>query len=345
MDDVGVDNAMAMLKKMGVNVEGYELEAKEIWNQLNSLSQSNPIEYNNFIEQACKGSNEPDLKSFRPEKGFCIKTISLKGDGKKIRDNTQNDGSICYINFCSYKGITSANINNKPVGIDILTSSTADIEVPLSIGKSRRVDVNGVDAIVMDVIVHSTVIKAALASSGYFKKNIIQLAIDSIHAETGLLLQSKVIELPSSQPYVGGLGPAKDAPVLFFIESATEQDTPHKGDITLTSIINHLDQPSIDSTAINDITLTKDSPTAGSSSSSMQSQVVFTSAQPAAITERLTQAKVANNNAETARPPIESASSSAGRKVAPAKIVEIEVSHRLCSMYLRICNVLSLLTV
>ncbi len=67
-------DAHRFAKQMGIDLDGLEPEAREILNQLNTLSMENPIEYQRFVSdqmQLAKEESEgksSDLKrSFRPE--------------------------------------------------------------------------------------------------------------------------------------------------------------------------------------------------------------------------------------------------------------------------------------
>ncbi len=72
------NDAMKFAKQMGIDLDGLEPEAREIWNQLNKLSMENPIEYQRFVseqlDQAKDGpSNDSEKsRSFRPNGKFIL---------------------------------------------------------------------------------------------------------------------------------------------------------------------------------------------------------------------------------------------------------------------------------
>lgn len=72
-------DALRFAKQLGIDLDGLEPEAKEIWNQLNALSMENPVEYQRFVSeqmQLAKEENEGRKtadkgRSFRPD-GKCM---------------------------------------------------------------------------------------------------------------------------------------------------------------------------------------------------------------------------------------------------------------------------------
>jgi hypothetical protein len=110
---------LMMMKKQGINVDGYEAEAEDIWNSLETMAEKDPYGYREFIQNQCQesvretkaststaGSSSipaaatSDDRFFRPLPGFSIKTRSSWGDGLKIR--SEGDGKDFFINFCSH---------------------------------------------------------------------------------------------------------------------------------------------------------------------------------------------------------------------------------------------------
>lgn len=110
-----------MIKSQGINVEGFEAEAEDIWESLDEMSKKNPEEYRDFIrsqyessltsegeengEAESTASNMPTESDrfFRPIAGFSIKSKTSGGDGIKVR--FAGDGKIIFINFCSHPAI------------------------------------------------------------------------------------------------------------------------------------------------------------------------------------------------------------------------------------------------
>lgn len=112
-----------MMKKQGINIEGFEAEAEDIWSSLNSMSEKDPDEYRKFIQsqyEESKTDSDASRKSsghskqaatqksdedrfFRPVAGFSISTRTSGGDGLKIRGDGEGKG--LFINFCSHPAI------------------------------------------------------------------------------------------------------------------------------------------------------------------------------------------------------------------------------------------------
>ena len=112
---------LSMMKSQGINVEGFEAEAEDIWESLDDMSKKNPEEYRDFIRSQYESSltsqgdqNEEEKSTatnmptesdrfFRPIAGFSIKSKTSAGDGIKVR--FADDGKIIFINFCSHPAI------------------------------------------------------------------------------------------------------------------------------------------------------------------------------------------------------------------------------------------------
>lgn len=135
----------------GINLDGFEAEAEDIWKSLDNMSENDPDEYRKFIQNQYQDSLEEDAKGakdktgaanpnnpstnnssngskaskeekksededrfFRPIVGFSIKTKTSDGDGLKVR--AEGDGKELYINFCSHPAIEAPiDRNGKPV--------------------------------------------------------------------------------------------------------------------------------------------------------------------------------------------------------------------------------------
>lgn len=116
---------LAMMKKQGMNVDGFEAEAEDIWKGLDEMSANDPDEYRKFIQNQYQESKNDTASSktapnqsqsratekesagedrfFRPNVGFSIKSRTSGGDGLQIRGD--GDGKDLYINFCHHPAI------------------------------------------------------------------------------------------------------------------------------------------------------------------------------------------------------------------------------------------------
>lgn len=130
-------DVLMMMKKQGINVDGYEAEAEDIWNSLESMAEKDPYGYREFIQNQYKESvaetkvstgtadsssrsasdaSDEEDRFFRPLPGFSIRTRSSWGDGLRIR--AEGDGKDFYINFCSHP-IIEAPIDSNGHSIQI----------------------------------------------------------------------------------------------------------------------------------------------------------------------------------------------------------------------------------
>lgn len=131
-------DVLAMMKKQGINLDGFEAEAEDIWKGLDNMSASDPDEYRKFIQNQYQESGQetpssknstnsgslhtPVAKSaredryFRPNVGFSIKTRTSGGDGLHIRGD--GDGKDFYINFCHHPAI-EAPLDRHGMAVDM----------------------------------------------------------------------------------------------------------------------------------------------------------------------------------------------------------------------------------
>jgi hypothetical protein len=66
--------ALRFAKQLGIDLNGVEPEAREIWNQLNSLSMQDPVEYERFVSEQMQlakeegeGQATDERRTFRPD--------------------------------------------------------------------------------------------------------------------------------------------------------------------------------------------------------------------------------------------------------------------------------------
>jgi hypothetical protein len=105
-------DAIKFAKSMGLDLNGYEAEAQEIWKKLDYMAASNPVEYQQFLSQQSDPSllsqdkEEKSSKCFRPQIGYSVQTWTLGNDKLKIRD-INGRGKLLYVNICSHLCIDS----------------------------------------------------------------------------------------------------------------------------------------------------------------------------------------------------------------------------------------------
>ena len=126
-----------------------------------------------------KSNDNEENGFFRPIIGFSIYTITIGGDGLKIR--TIDGGRKLYVNLCSYKGIDKPK-NNK--GQIVTEFYEKDLEIPLVVGTVRyEDDIDSNDkCLVVDVIVHISVIDHCNCNNN-FKKEVVDLALSCVESE------------------------------------------------------------------------------------------------------------------------------------------------------------------
>lgn len=216
-------------KSMGIDLEGLEPEAEDMWRMLDEMATNDAIGYHEFVKEQLQ-SGQPESteqsssRSFRPSSGFCVRTKTLDGDGLKIRDITSNEarGKTLFVNVCSSRLIEEATDNGKPL---LLGRTTADsLSVPLAIGKPRDFDK---ESIAIDAVVHPTVVDTA-NSSGSFRQQIVELILQWVNQESGIKFE-KHWEY-NDLAYVGGRGDTKNVPVLFMVDDQAQQSMESKQD-------------------------------------------------------------------------------------------------------------------
>lgn len=208
----------AFAKSMGISFDGLEPEAEDIWKMLNEMSESNPVQYEEFVRSSIDESKreaerktEQNKRTFRPVIGFTVRTSTLHGDGVKVREikTTSITGKALYINLCS-SVVIEAPTDKSGKTVDITRETADGLAIPLLIGPKRDVD----SSIAIDVIFNPIVVDLA-ASSKFFKAQIVDLALDWITKETDLQFDRKWEYFDRN--YFGGRGEDKLTPVLFIV--------------------------------------------------------------------------------------------------------------------------------
>lgn len=156
-------DVLEMMKKQGINIDGFEAEAEDIWSSLNSMSEKDPEEYRKFIQsqyeesktdvnaspQSSGHSKQPATQKsdedrfFRPVAGFSISTKTSGGDGIKIRG--EGEGKQLFINLCSHPAIEAPlDSNGRPAEMrDFYRIQSAEgLQVECSVKNPRNTSVN-----------------------------------------------------------------------------------------------------------------------------------------------------------------------------------------------------------
>ena len=217
--------ALNLAKQFGVNLEGFEAEAEEIWKKLDNMASNDPLQYQSFIEEQYKANKEQEgdpesskpSYSFRPKAGFSIETRTVGGDGVKVRD-LSSEGTKLFVNFCSHDAIEAPSDQFGAIVQRITTSH--GLQIPLVVGPHRVVEAEATKPLAVDVILNQAVIEFC-SKNQTFKQDVVNLALEWIPKETDLKLKSlKWQDIPS--PYVGGRG-TSNACVLFFVDEQNEK--------------------------------------------------------------------------------------------------------------------------
>jgi hypothetical protein len=211
-------------KQMGLDLNGLEAEAEDIWSKLDDMSMNNPDEYQNFVQEQVESAKanegkeeEKPAKMFRPKAGYSIETVTTKGDGVKIRDNSdiKSSGKQLFVNICMHDAVDSAkDRTGRPIFEKFLLVD--GLEVPLVVGPARTEN----EAIVVDVLFHTAVVEhcCRVGSHDIFRRQITDLALDWVEKERGIEFLKNWKD--SYTNYNGGRGVDKATPVLFPVEHA-----------------------------------------------------------------------------------------------------------------------------
>ena len=147
---------------------------KDIWRKLNELSESDPLQYHQFVSEQLKqgqeetsstgkssgtavGSDRNDQdnktgRSFRPEAGFCVHLETYGGDGLKIREvdvasgKEKGKGKTLYVNMCGSKAIEQAtDRHGAALKKESLLRCADGLSIPLIVGIPRDFTIDVAD--------------------------------------------------------------------------------------------------------------------------------------------------------------------------------------------------------
>lgn len=220
--------AAIFAKQMGLDLTGLEAEADDIWSMLNNMSEDNPLQYENFVQQQLNnkpedGDTAPEgegAKYFRPTAGFCVRTVTTGGDGIKVREKGQ--GKKLFINICSHVALEPPrDLSGKPAMDERMTAD--GLQFPLLIGPTRDCqDGDGEDAIAVDVLFHPAVIHHCKLQN-LFKAQIVSLAMTWVRRDTSVEFEEQHWQPLKTPDYMGGRGVDDSTPVLMSVDYAMKQ--------------------------------------------------------------------------------------------------------------------------
>ncbi len=192
----------SMTEAFGLDVSSFGDEAENLWTMLNNLHDSNPAEYDLFIQQQMKEMKKArSQKTIIPDKGFVVKAFVVDKSG--TRNNSKKQQIKIFVNFCHHRAIeTPVDANG-----DIVTDKTETLEnakVPMIISHVRDMkDTSGNESHAIDVILNPWCFKRCSCDST-FKYQMICLGLRSITEEKKILIQPNWKLIRST--YKGGTG-------------------------------------------------------------------------------------------------------------------------------------------
>lgn len=193
------------------------------------MSEEKPLEYETFVQQQfaeAKGSansKESETKYFRPNKGFCVRTLTSGGDGLKIREN--GEGKKLFVNICSHEAIEAPRDKAGRPALDERMSADG-LELPMVVGPIRScTDGSGQESLAVDVIFHPAVIHHCHLQH-MFKRQVVDLALAWVQKECAVQFNASDWTSIKSPQYTGGRGVDEDIPVLMSVDHVMQQSDP-----------------------------------------------------------------------------------------------------------------------
>ncbi len=232
---------VAFAKQMGLNLQGLELEAGEIWKKLNEMSEKDPAEYQRFVQEQSEGmkemmstegkgkdaSEKEEGRMFRPIARLSLQTNTIGGDGLKVREIKDTKDSVTgkdmYINICCHDALSYARDSH---GNEIKNNFAlvSGLELPLLIGPLRNYDAN---TVAVDVVYHPTIVDYSI-NDKQFQKQMIDLALEWIEQERNIKF-NKDFKI-SKKKYNCGLGDDQTGPVLCPVDPDNSKQNPKNED-------------------------------------------------------------------------------------------------------------------
>lgn len=192
----------SMTEAFGFDVSSFGDQAENLWTMLNNLHDSNPAEYDLFIQQQMKEVKKAHgQKTIIPEKGFVVKAFVVDKSGTRSSSKTQQ--IKIFVNFCHHRAVeTPIDANGDKVTDK--TETLANAKVPMIISHLRDMkDTSGNESHAIDVIFNPWCFKRCSCDST-FKYQMICLGLRSIMEEKKILIQPNWKLIRST--YKGGTG-------------------------------------------------------------------------------------------------------------------------------------------
>lgn len=243
---------IAFAKQMGLNLQGLELEAGEIWKKLNEMSEKDPSEYQRFVQEQSEGmkdlmtekeggskvgGDKDEGRMFRPIARFSLQTNTVGGDGLKVREIKESKDSVTgkdmFINICCHDALSYARDSN---GNEVKNnfSMVSGLELPLLIGPLRNYDAN---TVAVDVVYHPTIVDYSI-NDKQFQKQMIDLALEWIEQERNIKF-NKDFKI-TKKKYNCGLGDDQSGPILCPVDPDSKSTQGSKNEDSLQSPTNLL---------------------------------------------------------------------------------------------------------
>ena len=249
--------AIQFAKSMGIDMNGIEAEAEDMWRMLTDMQEKSPLEYQSFVKQQFDDAKEAEAeekemkemeeklgpkvaaaakkkkedargeqgKFFRPEAGFAFRVQTDGNDGVKVRV-AGSAGRELLINVCQHKAVSPPLDKNGQEVLDDRMSADG-LQIPLIVGPVRELTLID-QPLGVDVVVHPSVTHRCNLHR-VFLAQVVDLVLDWVKQETDVQVyrpKSGSYWKMCTNVYMGGRGDNGEMPVLFPMEHALDQGVP-----------------------------------------------------------------------------------------------------------------------
>jgi hypothetical protein len=249
--------AIQFAKSMGIDMNGIEAEAEDMWRMLTDMQEKSPLEYQSFVKQQFDDAKEAEAeekemkemeeklgpkvaaaakkkkedargekgKFFRPEAGFAFRVQTDGNDGVKVRV-AGSAGRELLINVCHHKAVSPPLDKNGQEVLDDRMSADG-LQIPLIVGPVRELTLID-QPLGVDVVVHPSVTHRCNLYR-VFLAQVVDLVLDWVKQETDVQVyrpKSGSYWKMCTNVYMGGRGDNGEVPVLFPMEHALDQGVP-----------------------------------------------------------------------------------------------------------------------
>jgi len=239
----GVNLHDEMKGMMGTLSSEDKKKADQLWKMLDNMYESDPAEYQKFIEAQMKLGEEHKQKEAEAaanggstSSGSTSGVRSAKGGGRSFTPNTsfvvkaygRYLKSKIFLNMCCHEGV------QRPMGssgkeVEDETQPHLARQIPLLVGAPREMkDASGVGCTAVDVVFNPWVTKQAEHNT-MFKSQIVDLAMKWINQDYPEIKFDTRWKTPNSK-YKGGTGSKGNHPIPFPIEMARQQSNENGDD-------------------------------------------------------------------------------------------------------------------